>query len=400
VSNPLAIAAVTAALRNLLDEVATAFPGTDITAMPPVRARPNEARTQLNLYLYHTRPNIGWRNTDLPGQARPGETGFPPLAIDLYYLITAYGREGEDLEAHQVLGQAMSVLHDHPVLGRQELRDALPGSDVHTQIERIRIAPEPLSVDDLFKLWSAFQTEYRISAAYQVTVLLIESQRATRTPLPVLSPHVGAQASLVPPFPTITEIEPQNGQPSARLGETLTIRGHHLAGTGHRVLLTNERLGAPLELAPIGTPTDTELRVSLPNDASAQTNWVAGVYRVAVHVTPPGEPTRVTGERPFALAPLISIAPPSPVSLGGGTSVTVTVTSRPETRAEQRVSLLMGHHEIRPASSSGADVQFGVALAPGEYLARLRVDGVDSLLVDHTVTPPAFLDAARVTIVP
>ena len=47
----------------------------------------------------------------------------------------------------------------------------------HEQIERVRITPQPLSVDELSKLWTAFQTHFRISAAYQVSVVLIESTR-------------------------------------------------------------------------------------------------------------------------------------------------------------------------------------------------------------------------------
>jgi hypothetical protein len=37
-------------------------------------------------------------------------------------------------------------------------------------------------------------------------------------------------------------------------------------------------------------------------------------------------------------------------------------------------------------------------LAAGDYWARLRVDGVDSLLVDRTQTPPVFDSTQKVTL--
>ena len=52
---------------------------------------------------------------------------------------------------------------------------------------QIRITPEPLTVDEMSKLWSSFQKEYRMSTAYQASVVLIESDRRARAPLPVLT---------------------------------------------------------------------------------------------------------------------------------------------------------------------------------------------------------------------
>ena len=51
----------------------------------------------------------------------------------------------------------------------------VPGSNLHEQIERVRITPQPLSLEEISKLWAAFQTNYRLSAAYQAAVILIES---------------------------------------------------------------------------------------------------------------------------------------------------------------------------------------------------------------------------------
>src|SRR5262249_23935308 len=131
--------------------------------------------------------DAAWSNRDVPWLARPGETGHPALPLTLYYLVTAFGANDDDTVAHRLLGRAMSVLHDHPVLGADEIRVAIPNNDLFLQRERIRVPAQPLSVDEMYKLWTAFQTQYRISAAYQAAVVLIDSTLPTRTPLPVLT---------------------------------------------------------------------------------------------------------------------------------------------------------------------------------------------------------------------
>jgi hypothetical protein len=76
---------------------------------------------------------------------------------------------------------------------------------------------------------------------------------------------------------------------------------------------------------------------------------------------------------------------------------------------EQRVTLLFGDREVPlvfpPAPNPPTvpiafqDLSFDLgAIPPGEYFVRLRVDGVDSLLVDRTVTPPQFDQSQKVVI--
>ncbi len=59
----------------------------------------------------------------------------------------------------------------------------------------MRITLQPLSVEEISKLWTAFQTQFRTSVSYQVSVVLIESQRPAKTPLPVLRAARGTPAS-------------------------------------------------------------------------------------------------------------------------------------------------------------------------------------------------------------
>src|SRR5262245_46563554 len=121
-SNSLAIAAVTATLRNLLTAAFSDLAGTSISVKHPDKApQPNDSSNQINLFLYHSELDAAWRNRDMPQQVRPGESGHPPLPLKLCYLVTAYGLDDDDVAAHRLLGRAMGTLHDHPVLGRTEI---------------------------------------------------------------------------------------------------------------------------------------------------------------------------------------------------------------------------------------------------------------------------------------
>jgi hypothetical protein len=406
-SNSLAIAAVTATLRRLLFEWVSDDPDladTDVTTQPPGEARdPNNSANQINLFLYQTVPNAAWRNMDMPRQVKPGETGQPPLALNLYYFLTAYGRNNDEVFSHRLLGKAMSILHDHPLLGAEEIEAALPGNDLHQQVERVRITPQPLSIDDISKLWTMFQTEYRISAAYEVAVVLIESRRPARTPLPVLTRGPGdegvpAQPDLTPPFPTLESVHPPQRQPSVRLGETLVLNGHHLDGDELVVLFSHPQLEAPNQVSPLAGGTATEVQVEIPD---APADWPAGVYGAAIGFVEDDELVRTTNQLPFGLAPRIvgiTLNPPPPDS---DCDHILTVGCSPLLQPEQRAALLLGDREFRaqPHLLPTDELEFCLKDVPsGDYFVRLRIDGVDSLLVDRSVTPPVFDDTQKVTV--
>src|SRR5229473_5733060 len=116
-------------------------------------------------------------------------TSMPPLALNLYYMITTYARENSgtgDIDSHNLLGRVMRILYDHPVLSAAEIQAAMQESDLQNQIERIRITMQPLNIEEIYRLWTGFQTQYRLSVSYEAAVVLIESTRAVSRPLPVL----------------------------------------------------------------------------------------------------------------------------------------------------------------------------------------------------------------------
>jgi hypothetical protein len=393
-SNYLAIAAVTETLRSLLHQGVNAEVPTDVITRPPDRVSPSASGNQMNLFMYKTAPDGAWRNEPLPGLPQ----SYPPLSLVLSYLVIAYGADDDETTSHRLLGRAMSILHDQPLLDRQRIQASVPGTDLHEQVESVRMTPQPLSLDELSKLWMTFQTQYRISAAYEVSVVLIDSRRPVVTPLPVLTrgpddSGVATQADTVPPFPTLSAVEPPNEQVVARLGDEVRLVGNRLGDTT-LVRLTNRRLAAPFELPPPPLPlvSDTEVRATIPDDPAA---LPAGLYGLSAVL---GD--RTTNELPLAIAPRITSALPMTVARVG-TTATVDLTCSPELLPAQPVALLVGDRQVaaEPHAIQTDASRFVIADArPGTFRIRLRVDGVESVLIDRSQTPPAFDETQELTV--
>ena len=149
--------------------------------------------------------------------------GNPPLALDLHYLLTAYG--SEDCEAEALLGFAIQFMHETPIIPRSQITlglTSLPGSNLVSgllatsgladQFEMIKITPATLGREELAWLWTALEADYRPTFPFQVSVVLIEPQFATSNGLPVLSRNITAQAG---PTPQLIEAVPPTGQVAA-----------------------------------------------------------------------------------------------------------------------------------------------------------------------------------------
>lgn len=388
-SNGLAIAATTRTLRNLLTGATP-----NVTTLPVDRARDSGTADQLNLFLYATVLSAAWRNAD-PVGVRPGESGQPPLPLVLHYLITAYG--DDEALAQAVLGRAMSILHGHPVLDGQEIKDAtavdLPDSDLHLQPERLRLTPLAISTDDLFKLWSGFSTNYRVSAAYEVSPVLIDSRRDARSPLPVLrvgSDDRGARA-VAAPAPELTAVLPAVGTMVATLGAHIRLIGANLGKGVTAVRFRNLRLAAPIELPCEGGGAQ-ERTVRLPTGDPAVADWTPGVYTVVLVSARPGVPVAVSDAVPMALGAHIMVAP---LAVPAG-DVTLTITCLPRLRDSARVGVLLADRQVLPTriitpadptQPSTVTATFP-SVRSGSYVVRLRVDGVDSDPVRYAGSPP------------
>jgi len=443
-SSPLAIGAVSAVLRNLLDngliDVSGVLGPVTVSAVAPDRidVEGDDAALRLNIFMHQVQPNAAWRNRELPSRASTGERlSNAPLALDLHYLVTAYGRA--DFQAEILLGYAMHLLHERPVLDRAAIRraldpspldtsmlppafQALTASDLADQVEAIRITPLAMSTDELSKLWSASQSHYRPSAAYQVSVVLIEGARAARSPLPVLSRGpvdlatqrdrgVVVQPDLLPPGPTILGLTPPLRQSAARLGDTVLLQGVRLDGTGVRARLRHRLRSTPFEMPATVAAGGQSASVSLPADAAAQVDLPAGLWQLSLALTPTGElEERESNAYPLLIAPDPVIGADAGLGLpavqlsraGAPPVVTVTLFARPQVRPEQPAVLALGAMTATAARRTSPTApmvfQFPDSLAAGTQWLRLRVEGIDSLLVDKAAVPPRFDPTQQVTV--
>ena len=434
-STALAIAGVTAVLRDRLNDglvnhnVAGVTGSTvTVTVLSPDRvvASGGTEASGLNLFLYQVTPNTGWRNEGLPSRDPSGRHRLTnaPLALDLHYLISAYS--GDDLHAEILLGYAMQLMHEFPVITREMIQTALnPSPDVGIdlpptlralaecgladQLELLKLTPQFLNIEEMSKLWTATQSNYRPSIAYQVSVVLIEATRPTRPTLPVLSrgevdPVSGRERgvvvtpSLIPPLPMLEAVVPAGHQPVVRLGESVSLEGHHLDGTAREVHLRNERFGVDELIAATGPNAADRMVLVIPVSRAA--DFPVGVYDVTGHVVRPGDThARETNRLAAIVAPNITNLPQA-VARDGNGDAHITLTFTPALRPGQTVSLLIGQVEVGPESfvAPTTTLDFIVEDAdPGAPLARLRIDGIESPVADRSTTPPTFFNH-RITI--
>jgi Pvc16 N-terminal domain len=171
-SSHLTIASVTAVLKNLLENglvargISSSIGGDAIiTAVSPDR--------------------IAVGNDEKP-QKPVG------LSLELHYLFTAYG--AQDFQSEILLGYALQMLFEHPVLSSELMKKALTNissskggrvvqpalaalanSDLAESVAQITLAPQFLNAEETSKLWSSLQARYRPSLTYKLSTIPVRT---------------------------------------------------------------------------------------------------------------------------------------------------------------------------------------------------------------------------------
>jgi Pvc16 N-terminal domain/IPT/TIG domain len=414
-SSPLAIASVTYVLKDLLnnglidlDVSGATFGNVNVSALPPDRIDlTTGGQSQLNLYMYAVTFNPGWRNIELPSADARGERiSNPPLALNLHYLLTSYGLN--ELHTEILLGYGMHLLHQNPVLDRKAIRRsltsgsagsggglpdelrALSTSELAEQMEQIKIAPENLSTEEISKLWTAFSAKYRPTAAYQVSVVLIESKESTKSALRVKERNI-----YVNPFhqPEIEKILSQKKDGDQIVEDQPVLAGYNLIITGRQLISDDVkvRVGG-IEVTPVKNDiTDTQILISLPDGLTA------GVQSVQViHDKMMGTPVVLHHGTESNVAAFVLNPSIEEQELISGPSIKLTVT--PGIKYNQRVILLLNEYRTVPSVNPPLSYAFHAPVRsedPGitneltipvkgvktaDYLVRIKVDGAESPL--------------------
>lgn len=402
-STALAIAATTAVIRETLQTRFNNVPlgpvgNVTVSALPPDRVGLGAGDANvLNLFLYQVTPNVGWRNMDLPSRDSAGNLlSNPPLALDLHYMMTAYGQE--DLAAEVILGYGVQVMHELSVITRAAIQNAfsgaltamlalVAGAELDQQPELIKIAPEYLPAEQLAQLWTGFQDKYRPTTGFLATTVLIQRSDAVPTSFQVRTtsvtvvPFVAPAIDAVSPAITVTYPPPP---------PTLVITGQGLLAPGATVVF-----GEQPPVAPAQPSTATSLSVPVPADLPAGP--------ATVQVTLPAQSGQLSLPAAQSNQAVLLIRP-AITQQGGAYDITaaggqITVGVAPAVGRDQQALLLLiqagGGGDAPPASytlaaqsrvadpepSTGTLTFPATAASAGQYLVTVQVDGVASELV-------------------
>jgi hypothetical protein len=130
-------------------------------------AEPDPDR-RLSLWLYNILLNEHLRNASNVRVKGDEQIQFPPLSLNLYYLLTP--STGSDEGDQYVLGKSMQILNDSAILQMQNPGAPGTAEDLHLSLAQ-------RSIQELAEVWEALQERYRLSVCYEVRSVRIASQR-------------------------------------------------------------------------------------------------------------------------------------------------------------------------------------------------------------------------------
>jgi len=236
-----AIGMVGESLKNLLDSEMSLSSTVNTTILAPDEST-EVGRVNLFLYKIKESPyqkNMDWRVSG----SDPSRISPPPLTLSLYYLMTAYAlndAESGNTNAHAILGEAMRVLHQHPIIPETHLVAGLTNA-----AEQIKLMQVQIDMEELSKIWSTFSEPFRLSALYEVSVVQLDQSADQDRDMPARVREIGVP-SITQPYlvPKINEINPV----SAIAGANLTISGENLVGWNAYVSVSGEVIADALPL--------------------------------------------------------------------------------------------------------------------------------------------------------
>jgi hypothetical protein len=173
-SNYLVLKHTSAALKDILWREIELIPSMKgffqspqaIAFISPREARENDS-LKLSLWLYQVTENEFLKNQPPArlNNSNPLQEVKPPLALNLYYLMTPNKSNAE--KELEILGFVMRVLYDNPTVYINAPQDGV--------FEELRLILCRLNLEELTRIWEALQEPYRLSVCYKVTVVRVDS---------------------------------------------------------------------------------------------------------------------------------------------------------------------------------------------------------------------------------
>jgi hypothetical protein len=397
-SDHRAIAAVTATLKAIIQEAASAAVSQSEVRLGAPIAKLNDGTVPtVNLFLFRTTPNAAMRNAHLPTRRSDGSgRARAQTAIDLHYILTFYGSPAK-FEPERLLGAVSVALEERAVLTPAMIESALAAAaalenlplletaDLPDASSRVRIAPATVTLEEFTKIWSIFfQVPYGLSAAYVCSPVVVESDERFATALPVARADV--LAGPISGFALSWAGPDSGGSGPVVAGGNLHLGGKGLARAG--TTLTIDGADTPFEMV-----SDTAIRVTLGTDVKV------GIHLAQAVAASPAAPNlrRRSNTIPFALHPSISL-PGAAVTHDGQDprSGTIKIDFSPAVEEGQEVTLTLDARTVGgtlgvvldpdpPGAFPAAQLVFPFADLPKDrYLVRGHVDGFATLPVLET----------------
>jgi hypothetical protein len=134
------------------------------------------------------------------------------------------------------------------------------------------------------------------------------------------------------------------------------------------------------------------VKVTIPdaNTPDVVATWPAGIYGLTFEFPRPGQPSWITNEVPFILAPAITVAPTT--GQESANPLEITIEAQPQIHSSQPVIVIFDDVQIAPKEVAFAPTSDGPSVVtadvPGDVVGfhrvRLRVGGIDSIPIKKT----------------
>ncbi len=230
---------------------------------------------RINLFLYKVQENPALKNLDWEvKRGEPNRLVPPPLSLNLFYLMTPYAQSDEatgNITAHELLGDAMRIFYENPIVPQVYLVDGLKDSR-----EQIRIMLNTLDLEELSRVWSTFIQPFRLSVLYEVSVVQLDMLSESERIMARRVQHIGVPDVRAPFSPPVVEkIEPQSGP----AGTLITCYGKNLSGWKAYVSMMGRQIVKEQEL------TDDIFSFSIPVELSPGQAIAPGFHEIRLDIS-------------------------------------------------------------------------------------------------------------------
>jgi hypothetical protein len=168
--------------------------------VPVVLNTPEEVRnnntTAVSVWLYRIIRDAD-RLNDPPERLAWNQVKPAPLPLRLHYLVTPVTDNsnptlGSPSDEQLLLGRVLQIFHSHSILRGADLQ----GPFIGTAAE-IRVRLEPMSLEEITRVWEALEGSYQLSVSYEVSLVNIDVdlQPEVIVPVQVALPEYGVIVS-------------------------------------------------------------------------------------------------------------------------------------------------------------------------------------------------------------